>query len=129
MARGKSFAADMRAAPRRPRNPNVEYDEAGNVRNPMVGPKSPYATMQAGRPVPNAVAPMNTLAGQSGDFLRAAGQTLRDTYHLGQSPLPRQTADQPMGVSPAASPPPPPPITPNLPPPKAAKKGGKKSGR
>ena len=120
MARGKSFAADMRAAPRRSRNPNVEYDAAGNVRNPLVGQKSPYATMQAGRPVPNATAPMNTLAGQSGDFLRAAGQTLQDTYHLGQTPQPWQAVDQP---------PPPPPMTPNLPPPKAAKKGGKKSGR
>lgn len=91
--RGRSFAADMKAAPKpRSRNPNVEYDEAGNVRNPAVGKGSPYATMQKGRPVPNATATPGTLPGATGDFLRAGAQTLADTYHLGDKPLPFQTA-------------------------------------
>lgn len=96
--KGKSFAADMKGAPvagppkPKARSPFVDYDEAGNVRNPAVGKNSPDATMQKGRPVPNARPTPGTLPGVTGDFLRAGAQTLADTYHLGDKPLPFQTA-------------------------------------
>lgn len=92
-SRGKSFAADMKAKPYQPRmtdpvsgrklqkgqpvpaaNPAPVASPA-RVRNPIVGEDSPYATMQKGKPVPG---PSGTTP--TGDFLKAAGQTVTDTF-------------------------------------------------
>jgi hypothetical protein len=96
--RGKSFAADMKSAPvagppkPKARSPFVDYDEAGNALNPQVGkgPSSPFRTMKKGDPVPTAYS--GTPGSKIAQTARDVGQTLADTYHLGDKPLPWQTA-------------------------------------
>ena len=89
--RGKSFAADMKAAPKqKPRSPFVEYDAAGSARNPTVPPSSPYATMKKGRPV--GAAASSTLNSKNAQGMQDVGQTLADTYRLDKNPQPWQTA-------------------------------------
>ncbi len=95
MARGRSFAEDMRAkaspatrvsgppVPPKPRSPNVEYDAAGNARNTAVGKKSPFAVMKKGNPVPTAYS--GTPGSKMLQGARDVEQTLADTYHLGNA--------------------------------------------
>ena len=94
---GKSFAEDMKSpATRKQYQPRMTDPVSGRklvkgqpvdpaaampppppvqVRNPIVGPDSPYAYMQKGKPVPG---PSGTTP--TGDFLNAAGQTVADTF-------------------------------------------------
>jgi hypothetical protein len=89
--KGQSFAADMRAKKSyQPRmtdpvsgqklvkgQPVPTAADSEGVRNPVVGPNSPFARMKKGSPVPTA---SSGGPGSAGDVLRAAGQTVADTF-------------------------------------------------